>query len=62
MVLVFADGRYTERIKAGCLIGGQSVFMMEVSKEVKGELPCPRHLCSEAESVIVGYTDCSNLV
>ena len=31
-------------------------------KEVKGELPCPRHLCSEAESVIVGYTDCSNLV
>lgn len=39
MVLVFADGRYTERIKAGCLMVGQSVFMIEVSKEVKGEHP-----------------------
>ena len=25
----------------------QSVFMIEVSKEVKGELPCPRHLADE---------------
>ena len=39
MVLVFADGRYTERINAGCLLMGQSVFMIEVSKEVKGEHP-----------------------
>ena len=31
-------------------------------KEVKGEPPCPRHLCSVAESVIVGYTDSQNLV
>ena len=23
----------------------------------QGGKPCPRHLCSEAESVIVGYTD-----
>ena len=35
VVLVFADGRYTERIKKDCLLMGQSVFMIEVSKEVK---------------------------
>ena len=51
VVLVFADGRYTERIKAGCLMGGQSVFMIEVSKEVKGKLPCPRHLCRRSLKV-----------
>ena len=45
MVLVFASGRNTERIKIGCLLMGQSDFMREVSKEVKGEHPCPRHLC-----------------
>ena len=39
MVLVFADGRYTERINAGCLMGGQSVFMMEVSKGGQGGSP-----------------------
>lgn len=47
VVLVFADGRYTERIKAGCLMAGQSVFMMEVSKGGQGEHPCPRHLRDE---------------
>ena len=47
----FADGRYTERINAGCLLMGQSVFMIEVSKEVKGEHPCPRHLCRRSLKV-----------
>ena len=51
MVLVFADGRYTERINTGCLLMGQSVFMIEVSKEVKGEHPCPRHLCRRSLKV-----------
>ena len=51
VVLVFADGRYTERINAGCLLMGQSVFMIEVSKEVKGEHPCPRHLCRRSLKV-----------
>ena len=41
MVLVFADGRYTERIKAGCLMAGQSVFMIEVSKGGQGGTPLP---------------------
>lgn len=30
MVLVFADERYTERIKTECLSVGQSVFVIEV--------------------------------
>ncbi|GAB6127822.1 hypothetical protein JCM17204_04130 [Blautia stercoris] len=51
MVLVFADERYTERINVGCLLMGQSVFMIEVSKEVKGEHPCPRHLCRRSLKV-----------
>ena len=51
VVLVFTDGRYTERINAGCLLIGQSVFMIEVSKEVKGEHPCPRHLCRRSLKV-----------
>ena len=51
VVLVFADGRYTERINTGCLLMGQSVFMIEVSKEVKGEHPCPRHLCRRSLKV-----------
>lgn len=63
MVLVFADGRYTERIKAGCLMAGQSVFMIEVSKEVKGEAPLPTtSLQTKSESVIVGYTHSENVV
>ena len=51
VVLVFADGRYTERINVGCLLMGQSVFIIEVSKEVKGEHPCPRHLCRRSLKV-----------
>ena len=51
VVLVFADGRYTERIKTDCLLMGQSVFMIEVSKEVRGEHPCPRHLCRRSLKV-----------
>lgn len=27
---------------------GQPVFMVEASKEVKGELPCPRHFAGGA--------------
>ena len=47
------DGKskYTERINTGCLLMGQSVFMIEVSKEVKGEHPCPRHLCRRSLKV-----------
>ena len=51
LVLVFADERYTERIKTECLSVGQSVFVIEVSKEVKGEHPCPRHLCRRSLKV-----------
>ena len=55
MVLVFADGRYTERIKAGCLMAGQSVFMIEVSKGGQGGTPLPTtSLQTKSESVIVG--------
>ena len=63
VVLVFADGRYTERIKAGCLMGGQSVFMMEVSKGGQGGTPLPTtSLQTKSESVIVGYTHSKNVV
>ncbi len=63
MVLVFADGRYTERINTGCLLMGQSVFMIEVSKEVKGGTPLPTtSLQTKSESVIVGYTHSKNVV
>ena len=56
MVLVFADGRYTERINAGCLLMGQSVFMIEVSKGGQGGTPLPTtSLQTKSESVIVGY-------
>ena len=30
---------------------GKSVFVIEVSKEVKGEHPCPRHLCRRSLKV-----------
>ena len=57
MVLVFADGRYTERIKAGCLMIGQSVFMIEVSKGGQVGTPMPTtSLQTKTESLIVGYT------
>ena len=36
---------------AGCLLMGLSVLKIEVSKEVKGELPCPRHLCRRSLKV-----------
>lgn len=62
MVLVFADGRYTERIKAGCLMVGQSVFMIEVSKEGQGEHLPTTSLQTKSESVIVGYTHSENVV
>lgn len=63
MVLVFADGRYTERVKTDCLLMGQSVFVIEVSKEVKGETPLPTtSLQTKSESVIVGYTHSKNVV
>ena len=63
MVLVFADGRYTERINAGCLMGGQSVFMMEVSKGGQGGTTLPTtSLQTKSESVIVGYTHSKNVV
>lgn len=63
MVLVFADGRYTERINAGCLMAGQSVFMMEVSKGGQGGTPLPTtSLQTKSESVIVGYTHSKNVV
>ena len=63
VVLVFADGRYTERIKAGCLMAGQSVFMMEVSKGGQGGTPLPTtSLQTKSESVIVGYTHSKNVV
>ena len=38
-------------IKTECLSVGQSVFVIEVSKEVKGEHPCPRHLCRRSLKV-----------
>ncbi len=63
MVLVFADGRYTERIKAGCLMIGQPVFMIEVSKGGQGGTPLPTtSLQTKSESVIVGYTHSKNVV
>ena len=63
MVLVFADGRYTERINAGCLMGGQSVFMIELSNGGKGVTPLPTtSLQTKSESVIVGYTHSKNVV
>lgn len=63
MVLVFADERYTERIKAGCLMIGQSVFMIEVSKGGQGGTPLPTtSLQTKSESVIVGYTHSKNVV
>ena len=44
--------------------------MITVMQGVKGESlahdiwgkPCPRHLCSEAESVIVGYTHSAGML
>lgn len=61
--MVFADERYTERIKTECLSVGQSVFVIEVSKEVKGGTPLPTtSLQTKSESVIVGYTHSKNVV
>ncbi len=63
VVLVFADRRYAERINAGCLMGGQSVFMIEVSKGGQGGTPLPTtSLQTKSESVIVGYTHSKNVV
>ncbi len=63
MVLVFADGRYTERIKTDCLLMGQSDFMIEVSKGGQGGTPLPTtSLQTKSESVIVGYTHSENVV
>ena len=63
MVLVFADGRYTERIKAGWLMVGLPVFMIEESKGGQGVTPLPTtSLQTKSESVIVGYTHSENVV
>ena len=63
MVLVFADGRYTERIKASCPLIRQSAFMIEVSKGGQGGTPLPTtSLQTKSESVIVGYTHSKNVV
>ena len=44
-------------------MAGQSVFMIEVSKEVKGGTPLPTtSLQTKSESVIVGYTHSKNVV
>ena len=57
MVLVFADERYTERIKEGCLMVGQSVFMIEVFKGGKGGTALPTTSSqTKSERDIVGYT------
>lgn len=51
------------RIKAGCLMAGQSVFMIEVSKGGQGGTPLPTtSLQTKSESVIVGYTHSKNVV
>mgnify|MGYP002224740183 CR=1 FL=1 len=51
VVLVFADGRYTERIKSRLSDDWTVCFMIEVSKGGQGELPCPRHLCRRSLKV-----------
>ena len=44
-------------------MGGQSVFMIEVSKGGQGETPLPTtSLQTQSESVIVGYTHSKNVV
>ena len=44
-------------------MGGQSVFMIEVSKGGQGGTPLPTtSLQTQSESVIVGYTHSKNVV
>ncbi len=37
-------------------VAAPALLLFFVSAGSQGGTPCPRHLCSEAESVIVGYT------
>ena len=51
VVLVFADGRYTERIKKDCLLMGQSVFMIEYQRRSRGTPLPTTSLQTKSESV-----------
>jgi len=39
-----------------------ALLLFFVSAGSQGGKPCPRHLCSEAESVIVGYTHSTGML
>ena len=39
-----------------------ALLLFFVSAGSQGGKPCPRHLCSEAESVIVGYTHSAGML